>query len=79
MTEQAIPKYRFHMRYVNSPHDSYYRTRWDLARPASVLASTQKEADKKLGEMLGPPGGGRAWSVTVDRIEEVEPTKGAQP
>lgn len=78
MTDQHKPTYRFHMRFVNSPSDSYYRTRWDLAKPVSILASNQKEADLKLRDMIGPPGPSRSWSVTVDRIEEIEQSTGIQ-
>lgn len=64
------PMYRFHMRYVSRPADSYYHTRWDLAKPVSVLASNQNEASQKVSSMLGELNHGYRWALTIDRIDE---------
>ena len=69
--EAKQPMYRFHMRYVSRPADSYYQTRWDLAKSVvSVLASTQKEADQKVMTLLGELAHGYRWELTTDRIDE---------
>lgn len=68
--ESRPPVFRFQMRCVSRPDDSYYVTRWDKAIPLSVLAGNQKEADQKAFAMLGELKHGAHWVLATDRIDE---------
>lgn len=67
----AAPEYVFEMRYVARRDDPYYYTRWDLAKPVEVMATTKQEAINKAAEMLGSAGSHAHWVFKVDRIRDV--------
>lgn len=65
------PLFRFTGEYVDKDPTGYAMTRWDLATPVSVLASTKAEAAQKVWAMLGEPPRGRSWALRWSRISEV--------
>ena len=67
----SAPQFRFHMKYVSRPKDSYYVTRWDRASPLSVIAETREKAFEKATEMLGNAGDSNYWVAKILSIEEV--------
>lgn len=67
----SAPQYRFHMKFVARRKDNYYHTRWDLATPLSVVASTREKAFEKVFAMLGDAGYHNKWIADIESIEEV--------
>ncbi|MGC0144438.1 hypothetical protein [Pseudactinotalea sp. Z1732] len=72
----AEPLFRFEMKYVARRDDPYFHTRWDRARPITVVAATKQQAISKANAALGGDPGPhshhvfRVVSVTDHLIEE---------
>lgn len=63
--------FAFKLWYVSRSNDSYYVTRWDLAKSITVVAETKAQAIDKAEAALGDAGNYRRWVYQVDSIRDV--------
>lgn len=66
-------QYRFNYRRTYADREGYYHTRWDRAKPVSVIAATEKEAEQKVWALSGEAPRGRYWTIILDKVEELAP------
>lgn len=69
--QPEAPQYAFKMLAVEARDDPYYVVRWDLAKPYTVVASTQPEAFEKLWALLGPAPRHYEWHGRVLHVSDV--------